>query len=68
MMGLYFGCGDENPDAKDKTMKDPLMMTDSERNAELAIVQKFAQVVLYATLGFAALFVVFGAVATMMTK
>jgi hypothetical protein len=48
------------------TMKDPLMMSQSEKDAELAVIQKFARFVLYVTLGFAALFVVTGSIVSML--
>jgi hypothetical protein len=47
-------------------MKDPLTITDAEMNAELAIMQKFARAVLFTALGLCGLFVVSGAVATML--
>jgi hypothetical protein len=45
--------------------KDSLLMTDAELKAELETVQKLARVVLFTVLGFAALFVVTGAIFTL---
>jgi ABC-type transporter lipoprotein component MlaA len=47
-------------------MKDSLEMTDAELKAELETVQKFARVVLFTVLGLCGLFVVTGAIVSML--
>jgi hypothetical protein len=48
-------------------VKDPLLMTVSERKSDLAVMQKFAQIVLYAILSLDGLLLAFGVISTMMT-